>query len=246
MTGTTLERRQTAGTLELRASSDGGSKVGGYALKYGTLSQNLGGYVETIKAGTFTKSLGDGGDVLCRYQHDSDMLLGRTSSGTLRLADDSVGLDYEADLPDTSYARDLAALCKRGDVRHSSFAFRCMPGGDEWGFTEMGFPLRTLIEAQLRDTAPVVTPAYLDTTTGLRTLAEQRNLDLDIVVAAAAANELGQLMRAGAPIVVDLGAGHRGGETDEDHASTRPRDTHRWLALQQKRSQLYGKRDITL
>ena len=42
-----LERRQVGSTLELRASTDGGpGKVGGYALKYRTMSQNLGGYVE--------------------------------------------------------------------------------------------------------------------------------------------------------------------------------------------------------
>jgi HK97 family phage prohead protease len=226
-----LERRQTPGCLELRAGT-GGQKIGGYALKYATYSQNLGGYVETIHPGTFTKSLADGGDVLCRYQHDSDMLLGRTSSQTLRLADDEVGLDYEADLPDTSYARDLAALAARGDVRHSSFAFRCLPDGDSWGFTEMGFPLRTLREAQLVDTAPVVTPAYLDTSSGLRSLAEQRGLDLDTVARAAAANQLAELMRAAAPVVIDL-------KTPD---SNPPRDTHGLLTVRQLRADLHARR----
>jgi HK97 family phage prohead protease len=231
MAGRVLERRQTAGTLELRAGA-GVGKVGGYALKYRALSQNLGGYVETIDPGTFTKSIADGGDVLCRYQHDSDMLLGRTSSGTHRLTDDATGVDYEADLPDTSYARDLAALLARGDVRHSSFAFRVLPGGDSWGFTEMGFPLRTLTEGQLVDTAPVVSPAYMDTSSGLRSLAEQRGLDLDAVVKAAAVNELGELMRAGAPIVIDL-----------NPAGGPPRDTHGLLAVRQLRAGLMAKRN---
>ena len=232
MTTTTLERRQTAGTLELRAAA-GKSKIGGYALKYGTYSQNLGGYVESIKSGTFTKSLADAGDVLCRYQHDSDMLLGRTLSETLRLADDSTGLDYEADLPDTSYARDLAALAARGDVRHSSFAFRVMPGGDEWGLTEMGFPLRTLLEAQLVDVAPVVTPAYLDTSTGLRSLAEQRGYDLGDVTKAAAANALADLMRAGAPVVIDL----------KTPGASAPSDTHALISVRQLRADLLAKRN---
>lgn len=230
MTTTALEHRQTSGLLELRGAD--GKRIGGYALKYGTLSQNLGGYVESIRRATFTKSLADGGDVLCRYQHDSDMLLGRTSAGTHRLADDDTGLDYEADLPDTSYARDLAALAARGDVRHSSFAFRVLPGGDEWSFTEQGFPLRELVEAQLVDTAPVVTPAYLDTSSGLRSLAERRGLDLDAVTKAAAANELGDLLRAGSPVVIDL----------KSPADGPPRDTHGLLTVRRLRADLYAKR----
>jgi HK97 family phage prohead protease len=233
MTTRLLERRQVSSTLELRASTNGGpGKCGGYALKYGTRSQNLGGYMESITAGSCTRSLGQGGDVLCRYQHDSNLLLGRTLSETLRLSDDSTGLDYEADLPDTSYARDLAALLKRGDVRHSSFAFRVLPSGDSWGFTESGFPLRTLNELQIVDVAPVVTPAYLDTTSGLRSLAEQRGLDLDDVAKAAAADALGELMRAGAPVVIDL-------KTSDDGP---PRHPHGLLAVRQLRADLYAKR----
>jgi uncharacterized protein len=204
MTATAIERRSTAGVVELRAAGDAGKKIGGYALLYGKYSQNLGGYVEQCAPGLADKSLADGVDVLCRYQHDSDMLLGRVSAATLRLASDGTGVSYEDDLPATSYASDLAALCARGDVRHSSFAFRCIE--DEWGFTQQGFPLRTLLQVMLVDVAPVVNPAYLDTTTGLRSLAEQRGLDLGDVQKAAAANGLAELLRSRAPKVIDLGA----------------------------------------
>lgn len=226
---TVLERRSTAHVVEVRAGEDGTTRIGGYALVYNRYSQNLGGYVEQCSPGLADKSIADQVDVLARYQHDSDMLLGRVSADTLRLEGDGTGVLYEADLPDTSYARDLAALAKRGDVRHSSFAFRVMPGGDDWSYTEQGYPLRTLGAVQLVDVAPVVTPAYLDTTSGLRSLAERRGLDLDVVTAAAAANELGELMRAGAPSVIDLGAGGQG-------ATHPPRPTnHRRLALLARR-----------
>jgi uncharacterized protein len=215
MTTSTLERRSTTGIVELRAAGDGGQKLGGYALIYNKYSQNLGGYVEQCAPGVADKSIADGIDVLCRYQHDPDMLLGRVSSATLRLSTDGTGVPYEVDLPDTSYARDLATLSKRGDVRHSSFAFRCIE--DEWGYTEQGFPLRTLLTVQLVDVAPVVTPAYMDTTSGLRSLAEKRGLDLDDVTKAAAANALAELMRSGGPNVIDLGAkgGARTGTRDD-------------------------------
>lgn len=205
MATATIERRSTSGVVELRAAGDGGRRIGGYALVYGRYSQNLGGYVEQCAPGLADKSIADGVDVLCRYQHDSDFLLGRVSAGTLRLAADGTGVAYDDDLPATSYASDLAALCERGDVRHSSFAFRCIE--DEWGFTEQGFPLRTLLQVLLVDVAPVVSPAYLDASAGLRSLAERRGLDLGDVQRAAAANELVQLLRSGAPVVVDLGAG---------------------------------------
>ena len=107
---TTTERRSTAGVVELRAGADGAQKAGGYALVYDRYSQNLGGYVEQCARGLADKSIADGVDVLARYQHDSDMLLGRVSAGTCRVASDATGVAYEADLPDTTYARDLAVL----------------------------------------------------------------------------------------------------------------------------------------
>lgn len=212
------ERRSTAGVVELRAAGDAaGRRIGGYALLYGKLSQNLGGFVEQCAPGLADKSIADGVDVLCRYLHESENLLGRVSSGTLRLLADDAGVQYEDDLPSTTYADDLAALVARGDVRHSSFAFRCIE--DEWGFTEQGFPMRTLLAVQLLDVAPVVVPAYSEASVGLRSLAERRGLDLDVVAKAAMANELGALMRSKAPRVVDLGAGRtqtRDGGGEED------------------------------
>jgi len=187
-----VETRYVSTAVELRKGSDGSDKLGGYALKYNKLSQNLGGFVERIAPGALTKTLRDGGDVLCRYQHDDLYLLGRTLSETLRLQNGDEGLDYEVDLPDTSYARDLAELARRGDVQHSSFAFRTL--ADEWGFTEQGFPVRTLLEIQLVDVAPVVQPAYLDTTSGLRSLAESRNLNFDSVRAAAESGDLAAIL----------------------------------------------------
>lgn len=189
----TIETRFTSDTVQLRASGKGIGSLGGYALKFNKLSQNLGGFVERIAPGAVTKTVRDGGDVLCRFQHEDQYLLGRTLSGTLALQVDDVGLDYTVDLPDTSYARDLAVLAGRDDVQHSSFAFRTL--ADEWGFTEQGFPMRTLLEIQLVDVAPVVQPAYLDSTSGLRSLAEARHLDLDAVRAAAASNHLAEIIR---------------------------------------------------
>lgn len=196
-----LERRSArVEAVEFRADKKKPGMVGmmrGYAAKYETLSQNLGGFVETIRRGAFDKSLADGLDVLARYNHDDNMLLGRTASGTVRLWSDETGLGYEVDLPDTQVGRDLAALAERGDVYQSSFAFYTVT--DKWGQTDQGFPLRTLEAVRLVDVAPVNTPAYLDTEVGLRSFAEYRGLSFEDVRAAAEANRLADLMTS-APV----------------------------------------------
>jgi uncharacterized protein len=222
-----VETRSTSGIVELRADGNGDSigVIGGYALVYNKLSQNMGGFVERCAPGLADKSIGDKFDTLARFQHDSNFLLGRVSSGTCRIASDGTGVEYDVDLPDTTYARNLKELCKRNDVRNSSFAFRCIE--DDWGFTDQGFPLRTLIAIQLADVAPVVSPAYLDASAGLRSLAERRGLDLDAVERAARVGELGELMRSGAPAVIDLRADPVPVSVPEDtDGSTGQRDTH--------------------
>lgn len=197
----TLETRFTTGTVEVRAASTG-KRLGGYALMYDRLSQNLGGYVERIAPGAIDKTLSEGTDVLCRYQHEDEFLLGRVSSGTLRLSPDAEGLPYEVDVPDTDYGQNCLALAARGDLRHSSFGFYTVR--DDWSLTEQGFPLRTLLELKLVDVAPVVQPAYLDTSTGLRSLAEHRGLDVAEVAERAAANALAELLAEKRSTTVDL------------------------------------------
>lgn len=171
-----IERRQITLPVEFRSASDGGGSVGtlvGYAAKFNTMSQDLGGFVETIAPGAFTKTLNENVRAMCRYNHADAHLLGTTEAGTLRLTVDTIGLLYEVDLPDTSSGRDCAALAARGDLRYSSFAFYCIK--DDWSFDEEADTAqRILREVQLVDVAPVNSPAYLDTTVAKRSLEEHR------------------------------------------------------------------------
>lgn len=191
---TETERRYTAVPVELRTKE--GLRIGGYAAVFDRSSQNLGGFVERVAPSFFNKSRGDGWpDVLARYNHDDNMLLGTTGGGTLRLRIDETGLDYEVDLPEAR--SDVAQLVGRGDVRKSSFAFRTYE--DEWSTTDQGFPLRTLISGQLVDVAPVNTPAYPDSSAGLRSLAEKVQAPLEEVRSAAQAGDLRRfLVKTGA------------------------------------------------
>lgn len=184
---TEVERRFTAGRVELRATKSESRTIGGYAAKFNRPSQNLGGFIEVVDRGFFNKARGDGWPgVLARYNHEDNMLLGTTAARTLRLDIDNEGLTYEVDLP--QHRADVFELVERGDVQKSSFAFVAFE--DDWGMSDQGFPQRTLLSGALRDVAPVNTPAYEDTSAGLRSLAEKFEADLEEVRSLAQSNEL--------------------------------------------------------
>ena len=93
-------------------------------------------------------------------------MLGRVSSGTLRISTDKRGLFYEVDLPNTTYANDLAELMKRGDVNQSSFAF--LIEQDKWEQRD-GVTYRIIEKvSRLLDVSPVSQPAYPDATSELK------------------------------------------------------------------------------
>lgn len=198
---TETERRLTVATVEVRAEQT--RTIGGYAAKFNTFSQNLGGFIEQIAPSFFNKSRGDGWPgVLARYNHDDNMLLGTTAARTLRLAIDAIGLAYEVDAPRAR--ADVFELVERGDVAKSSVAFSVRE--DDWTVNDDGFPIRTLISGRLYDVAPVNTPAYDDTSVAVRALDSlARKFDRDITDIRSLADEqrLGDLF-APPVIVVDL------------------------------------------
>jgi hypothetical protein len=176
--------------LEIRAAGDGKRHIAGYGAVFGRQSRNLGGFVERVAPQAFQQSALEGfPGVVCRYNHDQNMLLGTVGARTLDLRTDNVGLFYDV-LPPQSRG-DITELVERGDVRHSSFAFRCLPGGDEWSVTEdTNYPQRTLVGVETVDVAPVVTPAYPDASAGLRSLALRFDTSEDEVRSMADADEL--------------------------------------------------------
>lgn len=160
------ERRTITMPVEVR-QINGLKVIEGHAAVFNRLSQNLGGFVERVRPGAFTKTIKEA-DVRALYNHSENMVLGRNTSGTLRLEQDDVGLLYSIDPPDTSYVRDLLELMRpeRRDVRESSFGFLAID--EDWDLTEQGVPVRELIEVRLIDVSVVTFPAYLDADSGLR------------------------------------------------------------------------------
>jgi HK97 family phage prohead protease len=151
----------------LRAVSPG--KLTGYAAVYGSLSQDLGGFVEVIRPGAFTRSLSGNDGIRALYEHDAHKLLGNTRSGTLKLTEDAHGLAFELSLPSTSYATDLGVLVERGDIAGCSFGFTVPAGGDAWEM-RAGQLTRDLIAVDLQEITITSNPAYRDTTVAVRSM----------------------------------------------------------------------------
>jgi HK97 family phage prohead protease len=63
------------------------------------------------------------GDIRALFNGSIDRILGRQSSGNLRLVEDGGGVSWECDMPDTSYAADILTLMRRGDISESSAGF---------------------------------------------------------------------------------------------------------------------------
>ena len=141
-----------------------GKTVRGYAAVYNSDSEWMGGFYEQIATGAFDDVLDN--DVRAYFNHDENLLLGRVSSGTLRIGTDKRGLFYEVDLPNTTYANDLVELMKRGDVNQSSFAF--VIDQDRWEQRD-GKTYRIIEKvSRLLDVSPVSQPAYPDATSELK------------------------------------------------------------------------------
>lgn len=168
-----IERRCVFGPdAEVRAKKDAAGKVTGlegYAARYESLSVNLGGFVEKIARGAFTRAIKDKADVRGLFNHNPDHVLGRVSSGTLRLEARDVGLWMDVDLPDTTTARDVAALVGRGDITGQSFGFRTVR--DQWDLAQP-VPVRTLLDVDIFDVGPVTFPAYERTSVGARSVVD--------------------------------------------------------------------------
>ncbi|MEG3640671.1 HK97 family phage prohead protease [Magnetococcus sp. PR-3] len=162
-----LERRAFAFDLSVEERGDGKKMIRGHAAVFNKLSENLGGFREQIAPGAFDDVLND--DVRALINHDGNLILGRTVSGTLRINQDANGLSYELDPPDTQYARDLLVSLLRGDITQSSFAFTV--DEEDWDEDGDGRVIRTIQKVKrLYDVSPVTYPAYPDATVGLRSM----------------------------------------------------------------------------
>jgi HK97 family phage prohead protease len=151
-----FERRSWA---DCRAeASDNGKKIRGYAIRFASLSVDLGGFREIISPEAVDRTLNEAADVRALVDHDSAKVIGRTRAGTLRLRKDSKGLAIEIEPDDEiSYAKDIMRAVARGDVSGMSFGFRALE--DSWDY-DGKTPVRTVLDMKISEVSIVSFPAY--------------------------------------------------------------------------------------
>jgi hypothetical protein len=138
----------------------------GHFARFNELSVGVPWGRERIAPGAFTATIARD-DIRALVNHDANRVLGRTTQGTLRLREDDIGGAFDDDLPDTSYARDLAVLLRRGDVSQCSFGFWPVRDHIE---TDNEEQIRVLDEVRLAEITIATFPAYPATEAQLRSV----------------------------------------------------------------------------
>jgi len=132
----------------------------GYFVRYDDVYHVAEGATESIARGALTEAIK--GDVRALYNHNTDIVLGRTSAGTLTLKDDDVGLWGSIKInSNDSQAMDAYARIARGDVTGCSFGFTIPKDGQDVDVREDGSVHWTIKKIDpLYEVSPVVFPAY--------------------------------------------------------------------------------------
>lgn len=129
---------------------------------------------ETIRPGAFTRVLAENPDVIAAYNHDWNIVLGRTSAGTLVLTESMRGLHYETKInPKDSEAMNVYHKVKRGDIPQASFAFTVRSEAWTKPQSKGELALREVIEVErLFDVGPVAFGAYPQASASARSQAQ--------------------------------------------------------------------------
>ena len=151
------------GTIEVRESEGEEMILEGYAAVFNS-ETDLGHFREVIKPGAFDDVMTN--DVRALINHDPNLVLGRTTNGTLELSQDERGLKYRVKLGAQQYAKDFYESVKRGDISQSSFAFTI----DKQSWNEERTVRSVDKVRQLLDVSPVTYPAYAAATVQARDL----------------------------------------------------------------------------
>ena len=173
-----IEIRSLIGDLHIESREEGivSRTIVGYAAKFESWSDPIMGWFrEKIARGAF-----DGcelSDVIMCFNHNTDSILARTTSGTLRLEVDDVGLRFAFEAPNTTLGSDMLELVRRGDVSKCSFRFGVKQ--DEWQSADeqndLAMDERTILKfSRVADVSLVVFPAYPETEASVRHLEERK------------------------------------------------------------------------
>lgn len=123
------------------------------------------GMSESIAPGAFDGTISD--DVRALINHDTTLVLGRTSAHTLELRQDEHGLWGRIDInPNDTDAMNLYARVQRGDVTQCSFGFDILDEETEFqGENEVHWTIKAV---KLYEVSCCTFPAYQETSISAR------------------------------------------------------------------------------
>lgn len=140
-------------------------RIEGYFAVFNSNYEIFNGCTESIAPGAFTDELHS--DVRALIDHDTRLVLGRTSAGTLELREDEHGLWGGIDInPKDTEAMNLYERVKRKDVTQCSFGFNVLD--EEHEDREDGTHHFTIKKVRLFEVSCCTFPAYTETAISAR------------------------------------------------------------------------------
>jgi uncharacterized protein len=177
------ERRTFTGTVIARSEGENMPKeIGGIAAVINSVT-DLGYFEEVIERGAFDNALNKDYDIRCLFNHEAELILGRTKASTCNVFVNGDGnLEYTW-IPDYENPTHMSVVrsIMRGDITQSSFAFTIKE--QKWSestkYGSMGKRTITMID-ELYDVSPVTYPAYADTEADARSIVALRDQEQEI------------------------------------------------------------------
>ena len=177
------ERRTFTGTVIARSEGENMPKeIGGIAAVINSVT-DLGYFEEVIERGAFDNALNKEYDIRCLFNHEAELILGRTKANTCNVFVNGDGnLEYTW-IPDYENPTHMSVVrsIMRGDITQSSFAFTIKE--QKWSestkYGTMGKRTIKVID-ELFDVSPVTYPAYADTEADARSIVAMRDQEQEI------------------------------------------------------------------
>ncbi len=142
-----------------------GPVIEGYFAVFNSDYEIWPGAIEQVAPGAFTSALG--GDIRALADHDTRIVLGRTTAGTLELREDDRGLYGTIRInPEDQEAMNLYHRVQRGDVTQCSFGFDIVD--EEYQHRPDGSDLWIIRDVVLYEVSVVTFPAYAETSVQAR------------------------------------------------------------------------------
>lgn len=151
------EVRSQQTKFETRDDENSNPEISGYFVRFDDVYTFAEGMTESIDPHAFDNTLED--DIRALGDHDTRLVLGRTTNGTLKLNVDEVGLFGTVSInPKDTQAMDMYQRIKRGDVSQCSFGFEILD--EEASYREDGSAHFLIKSVKLWEVSPVTFPAY--------------------------------------------------------------------------------------